>query len=269
MSPSTPSTDVSSARKPSGIDRGGVSQFSRRRRVMRRGDAAPGQRKTDYHPSTSPELRQPTVARTVPAGPTSSLSAFDHRRSEALPEGRRPSAVDREAAQGRRDEAHRHGPPGLLSGPIYGPTRLRRSSPRRDVHRRGRIPDQATEDKARALVSDRLEAGCRDGELGAAPRPVSVAQPRALLYTRKLLDKHFAEQRTRIPELAGTTLHGLRGTRVIELRNEELTTTQIQDQVGMSLAMIERYCRFADRKASGKASVASLAERRKRASEDA
>jgi hypothetical protein len=89
------------------------------------------------------------------------------------------------------------------------------------------------------------------------------------LYTRKVLDRHFAEQRAGIPELHGTTLHGLRGTRVIELRHEGLTTTQIQDQVGMSLAMIERYCRFADRKASGKASVASLAERRKRASEDA
>jgi hypothetical protein len=31
----------------------------------------------------------------------------------------------------------------------------------------------------------------------------------------------------------------------------------------MSLAMIERYCRFADKKASGKASIVTLAERRK------
>ncbi|CAL8974604.1 hypothetical protein RHODGE_RHODGE_03280 [Rhodoplanes serenus] len=81
-------------------------------------------------------------------------------------------------------------------------------------------------------------------------------------YTRKILDKHFAEQRDKVPELAGVTLHGLRGTRVIELRRLGLTTTQIQDQVGMSLAMIERYCRFADRKASGQASVVSLRERR-------
>ncbi len=82
-------------------------------------------------------------------------------------------------------------------------------------------------------------------------------------YTRPVLDKHFAEQRAAIPELAGATLHGLRGTRVIELRRESLTTAQIQDQIGMSLAMIERYCRFADKKASGKASVTTLAERRK------
>lgn len=84
-------------------------------------------------------------------------------------------------------------------------------------------------------------------------------------YTRKILDKHFAEQRDAIPELAGTTLHGLRATRVIELRRLGLTTAQIQDQVGMSLAMIERYCRFADKKASGKASVVSLRERRRNA----
>ena len=82
-------------------------------------------------------------------------------------------------------------------------------------------------------------------------------------YSRELLDDHFREARDKIPELAGTTLHGLRGTRVIELRNRGATTTQIQDQVGMSLAMIERYCRFADKKANGKAAVIALAERRK------
>lgn len=82
-------------------------------------------------------------------------------------------------------------------------------------------------------------------------------------FTRRVLDKHFSEQRDKIPTLAGCTLHGLRGTRVVELRRAGLTSTQIQDQVGMSLAMIERYCRFADKKANGKASVVSLAERRK------
>lgn len=82
-------------------------------------------------------------------------------------------------------------------------------------------------------------------------------------FTRKILDRHFATQRDAIPELDGATLHGLRGTRVVELRRAGLTTAQIQDQIGMSLAMIERYCRFADKKASGKASVITLSERRK------
>jgi hypothetical protein len=82
-------------------------------------------------------------------------------------------------------------------------------------------------------------------------------------YSRKLLDGQFAAARDQIPELAGTTFHRLRGTRVVELRQRGATTMQIQDQVGMSLRMIERYCRFADKKANGKAAVLSLAERRK------
>ncbi len=52
---------------------------------------------------------------------------------------------------------------------------------------------------------------------------------------------------------------------MIELRQRGATTLQIQDQVGMSPAMIERYCRFADKKAKGKAAVVALAERRKNA----
>lgn len=77
-------------------------------------------------------------------------------------------------------------------------------------------------------------------------------------YSRSLLDQYFMKQRDNIPGLAGVTLHGLRATRVVELRRAGLTTSQIQDQVGMSLAMIERYCRFADKKISGKASVVAL-----------
>jgi len=78
------------------------------------------------------------------------------------------------------------------------------------------------------------------------------------VYGRKLLDSQFRQQSQGIPELAGATFHGLRGTRVVELRQRGATTTQIQDQVGMSLPMIERYCRFADKKANGKASVVAL-----------
>lgn len=74
-------------------------------------------------------------------------------------------------------------------------------------------------------------------------------------YTRKLFSKHFDEVRETIPELAGTTLHGLRSTAVVRLRRHGLATAQIQDIIGMSMAMIERYSRFADKKASGKAAV--------------
>lgn len=77
-------------------------------------------------------------------------------------------------------------------------------------------------------------------------------------YTRKLFSKHFAEARDKVPELAGVTLHGLRCTAVIRLRRAGLSTAQIGDIVGMSLPMIERYCRFADRKTSGQAALLSL-----------
>ncbi|MGV3553104.1 tyrosine-type recombinase/integrase [Rhizobium sp.] len=77
-------------------------------------------------------------------------------------------------------------------------------------------------------------------------------------YTRKLFSRHFKDARDQIPELKSATLHGLRCTAVIRLRREGLSIGQIQDIVGMSLAMIERYCRFADKKTSGKAALLSL-----------
>lgn len=77
-------------------------------------------------------------------------------------------------------------------------------------------------------------------------------------YTRKLFSKHFKEARDKIPELKGTTLHGLRCTAVIRLRRAGLSIGQIQDIVGMSLAMIERYCQFADKKTSGQAALTFL-----------
>lgn len=77
-------------------------------------------------------------------------------------------------------------------------------------------------------------------------------------YTRKLFSKHFAEQRDKIPELAGVTLHGLRCTAVQRLRRAGLSSGQIGDIVGMSMATIEHYCRFVDMKVSGMAALAAL-----------
>jgi integrase len=82
-------------------------------------------------------------------------------------------------------------------------------------------------------------------------------------YDRKLFWLHFTQQAEKIPELKGVTLHGLRATAVVRLRQAGLSTAQISDIIGMSLQMIERYCRFADKKANGKAALISLAERSK------
>src|SRR5262249_54547391 len=81
-------------------------------------------------------------------------------------------------------------------------------------------------------------------------------------YCRNSFWKKFDEQRENIPELAGTTLHGLRCTAVINLRRAGLEVAQIGDIVGMSLATIQRYCRFADAKASGQAALIRLEELR-------
>ncbi|WP_156330240.1 tyrosine-type recombinase/integrase [Bosea vaviloviae] len=77
-------------------------------------------------------------------------------------------------------------------------------------------------------------------------------------FTRKMFSTHFAEARDKVPALKGVTLHGLRCTAVIRLRRAGLSTGQIGDIVGMSLPMIERYCRFADRKTSGQAALLTL-----------
>lgn len=85
-----------------------------------------------------------------------------------------------------------------------------------------------------------------------------VRQASGAVYTRKLFSIHFRKETAGIPELAGVTLHGLRATAVIRLRREGLEPTQIEDIVGMSLAMITHYCRFADKMANGKAALVTL-----------
>jgi integrase len=81
-------------------------------------------------------------------------------------------------------------------------------------------------------------------------------------FTRDSFWRAFDAERTNIPELADVTLHGLRCSAVIKLRNAGLEIPQISYFVGMSMAMIERYCRHADRKASGQAVLLKLTPKR-------
>lgn len=81
-------------------------------------------------------------------------------------------------------------------------------------------------------------------------------------YERKSFWRHFTEAIDGVPELKDVTLHGLRCTAVIRLRREGLSTGQIGDIVGMSLGTISRYCRFADRKSSGKAALIQINDHR-------
>lgn len=89
-----------------------------------------------------------------------------------------------------------------------------------------------------------------------------LRQPNGDVYKRKSFWRHFDEAIEDIEDLSGVTLHGLRCTAVIRLRQEGLSTGQIGDIVGMSLSTIARYCRFADRKIQGKAALIKIADHR-------
>ena len=65
-----------------------------------------------------------------------------------------------------------------------------------------------------------------------------------------------------ITALDGTTLHGLRGTAGIRLKREGFADSVIADMVGMSIAMVQRYTRFEDKRVTGKSVLALLAARK-------
>ena len=85
-------------------------------------------------------------------------------------------------------------------------------------------------------------------------------------FTRKYFAEQFMEQKQAlaargITALDGTTLHGLRATAVVRLKRAGLSDSMIGDIIGMSVAMVERYTRFENKRASGKAALVILAER--------
>jgi len=81
-------------------------------------------------------------------------------------------------------------------------------------------------------------------------------------FTTNLLWKLFDKAREDHPELADAVWHGLRANSVIHLRQSNYSIAQISDMIGMSPPMVERYSRYADRKAGGKAVLLALKERR-------
>lgn len=74
--------------------------------------------------------------------------------------------------------------------------------------------------------------------------------------------KAFDRERKKHPILEGAVPHGLRANAVISLRGAGYSALQISDMVGMSVEMVEHYCRHADRKASGQAVLREFQERK-------
>lgn len=117
-----------------------------------------------------------------------------------------------------------------------------------------RVIQQKTKIELWCPILPELAAEMRTWE--KRPGPFMVHERGA--FTRKIFDKHFARQRDKVPALKGVTLHGLRATAVVRLRMAGVSHQEIQALVGMSMAMVIRYSRYADRKASSQAAVVRL-----------
>ena len=80
--------------------------------------------------------------------------------------------------------------------------------------------------------------------------------------TRNALTMAWTRERDGNPHISvicsGLVLHGLRATACVRLRRAGATPQQIADMVGLSVQMVERYCRFADQKQSALAAVHHL-----------
>jgi integrase len=50
------------------------------------------------------------------------------------------------------------------------------------------------------------------------------------------------------------TIHGLRATKIFDLRSAGVSDGAIADEIGMSVSMVSRYLRFSDKAASARAS---------------
>jgi integrase len=72
------------------------------------------------------------------------------------------------------------------------------------------------------------------------------------------LTDHVERARDKHPELAGLVLHGLRGHACVQLRRAGLSGALISDMVGMSVPMVERYCRFSAQRENATAAIVHL-----------
>lgn len=87
-----------------------------------------------------------------------------------------------------------------------------------------------------------------------------LTKPRGAVYTSNDLSnawwREVRENKKLKPILdAGLVMHGLRSTCVVRLRKRGLNALQISSIVGMSLPMVERYCRLADKSEIAMAAV--------------
>jgi len=77
-------------------------------------------------------------------------------------------------------------------------------------------------------------------------------------FTEGALRSHWKRWKAEHPELAGSnikiTIHGLKATKVCDMRLAGVSDGSIADEVGMSVGMVARYARNADKAAAARAS---------------
>lgn len=88
-----------------------------------------------------------------------------------------------------------------------------------------------------------------------------LLKPDGQPWTRTQLSDAWTKERDTNPALAplaGCTLHGLRSTAIVRLRQAGVSTGLISSLVGLSENMVNRYCRFATQKDNAIAAVIQL-----------
>lgn len=100
-----------------------------------------------------------------------------------------------------------------------------------------------------------------------------LRRPDGLPWKRADLSNYWERERDRNPMLvehrtAPLVLHGLRGHACVRLKRAGATAMQIADMVGMSVEMVEHYCRFSVQKENAVAAVIHLERTLKERSTD-
>lgn len=121
------------------------------------------------------------------------------------------------------------------------------------------LPQKKTGVRPWCPIFPELEAAMEGWERRPGP---FLLQESGRRYTPNQLWKEFDRAREALPELHGAVPHGLRANAVIRLRQHGYSVPQISDMVGLSPEMVERYCRYADRKAGGQAILSAYREGR-------
>lgn len=102
---------------------------------------------------------------------------------------------------------------------------------------------------------------CDNRGLASSIRIIGEGKNIGLPISPNQIWKLFNRVRKVHPILEGAVPHGLRANAVIRLRESGHTGQQMSDMVGMSVEMIERYCRHQDKKAAAVQVLRAIRER--------